>query len=357
MAKKLAVGLDIGTSAVKMVQLREAKRGYQLVNFGVEPLPQQAIVDGAIMSSSAVVEAIKRLRARLGNKNKSVAMAVAGHSVIIKKISLPAMSDEELEEQLQWEAEQHIPFDINDVFIAGHPVKRAAGESQMDVLLVAAKKDMINDHTAVAREAGLEPVVVDVAAFAVQNTFESAYGLPKNETVALINAGASSCNINVIADEVPSFTRDIATGGNKLTEEIQKQLNVSFEEAEAYKVGGDHHGDAEGVVPQEVDAALNREAQAIAGEIQRSLDFYAHTSPDGAYSHIYLSGGTARVQALVKAIEQRAHVAVTVLDAFRGLQIDETKYPAGFLRANAPLAAVAVGLALRYANDVYAAGR
>ena len=357
MAKKLALGLDIGSSSVKLAQLREGKRGtYQLASFGIEPLPPQAIVDGAIMSSSAVVEAIKRLRARVGSKNRSVALAVSGHSVIIKKISLPAMSDEELEEQLQWEAEQHIPFDINDVFIAGHPVKRAPGEPNMDVLLVAAKKDMINDHTAVVREAGLEPVVVDVAAFAVQNTFECCYGLPKNETVALINAGASSCNINVIADEVPSFTRDIATGGNKMTEEIQKQLNVSFEEAEAYKVGGDHD-DHDGVVPQEVDAALAREAQAIAGEIQRSLDFYAHTAPEGAYSKVYLSGGTARVQALVKAIEQRAHVTVTVLDAFRGLTLDEKAFPPGFLRSQAPVAAVAVGLALRHAGDWFAGGR
>jgi len=221
------------------------------------------------------------------------------------------------------------------------------------VLLVAAKKDMINDYTAVAHEAGLNPVVVDVAAFSVQNAFENSYGLPKNDAVALINIGASTCNISVVANEAPSFTRDINTGGNKLTEEIQKQLNVSYEEAETYKVGGDlSDQDSDGVVPQEVEAVLTREAETIAGEIQRSLDFYLHTSADGAYSKIFLSGGTAKVPALSKAVEQRSRVPVEIMDPFRGLTVlNEKNYPPGFLRASAPMAAVAVGLGMRYLRD------
>src|SRR5437870_977761 len=196
MAKsKLALGLDIGSSSVKLVQLKEAKRGYILEAFGVAELPPEAIVDGALMNSTAIVEAIRGLVAQYKLKNREAAIGVSGHSVIIKKISMPKMSGEELEESIQWEAEQYIPFDVKDVNIDVQiltPPEVDTGTGQMDVLLVAAKKDMINDYTSVVSEAGLTPVVVDVDAFAVQNSFEVNYELPKNETIVLVNAGASA---------------------------------------------------------------------------------------------------------------------------------------------------------------------
>src|SRR5437764_10297402 len=179
MAKsKLALGLDIGSSSVKLVQLKEAKRGYLLEAFGVAALPPEAIVDGALMNSTAIVEAIRGLVAQYKLKNREAAIGVSGHSVIIKKISMPKMTQEELDESIQWEAEQYIPFDVKDVNIDTqilNPEADAAG--QMDVLLVAAKKDMINDYTSVCAEAGLAPSVVDVDAFAVQNAFEANYEL------------------------------------------------------------------------------------------------------------------------------------------------------------------------------------
>jgi type IV pilus assembly protein PilM len=192
MAKgKTAVGLDIGSSSVKLVQLKEKKGGYQLLAFGSAPLPPEAIVDGALMNSAAIVQAIQELFSQHKVKAKEVAIGVRGHSVIIKKISLPRMTQEELDESIQWEAEQYIPFDVKDVNIDTQiltPEGDAAG--QMDVLLVAAKKDMINDYTSVCAEAGLTATVVDVDAFAVQNAYEANYEAG-TDTVVLINVGAA----------------------------------------------------------------------------------------------------------------------------------------------------------------------
>src|SRR5438874_1483405 len=218
MAKgKLALGLDIGSSSVKLVQLKEAKRGYVLEAFGVAPLPPEAIVDGALMNSTAIVEAIRQLITQYKLKSREVAIGVSGHSVIIKKISMPRMTQEELEESIQWEAEQYIPFDVKDVNIDTQILNPDANDAtgQMDVLLVAAKKDMINDYTTVVSEAGLLPVVVDVDAFAVQNMFSANYDPSPNETVVLINAGASVVNINIITKGITTFTRDVTIGGNQ----------------------------------------------------------------------------------------------------------------------------------------------
>jgi type IV pilus assembly protein PilM len=351
MAKsKLAVGLDIGSSSVKLVQLREKKGGYALQAFGASKLPPETIVDGALMNSAAVVQAIQDLLAEQKVKAKEVAIGVRGHSVIIKKIQLPRMSQDELDDSIQWEAEQYIPFDVKDVNIDTQiltPQGDAAG--QMDVLLVAAKKDMINDYTSVCAEAGLTATVVDVDAFAVQNAYEASYEASPGETVVLINVGASVTNINILADGNTTFTRDVTMGGNSFTEEIQKQLNISYEEAEALKLGG--QGETDAVVPQEVERVIQGVAEQLAGEIQRSLDFYAATAADHRISRVFLSGGTARIPALFKVIEQRAAVPVEVLNPFKAIEIDNKKFDPTLLTNAAASAAVAVGLALRRAGD------
>lgn len=351
MAKnKLAVGLDIGSSSVKLVHLKETKRGYQLVAYGAAPLPPEAIVDGALMNSAAIVQAIRELVAQQRVRSKEVAIGVRGHSVIIKKISLPRMSQEELDESIQWEAEQYIPFDVKDVNIDTQiltPEADAAG--QMDVLLVAAKKDMINDYTAVCAEAGVAATVVDVDAFAVQNAFETNYDLAPGQPVVLINVGAAVTNINVVMNGMAAFTRDITMGGNAFTEEIQKQVNISYEEAEALKVGG--QGETDAVVPQEVERVIQGVADQMAGEIQRSLDFFAATATDTHVAKVFLSGGTARIPALFKVIEQRAGVPVEVLNPFKKIEVDNRKFDPAVIMSAAPAAAVAVGLALRRPGD------
>ncbi len=351
MAQKLAVGLDIGSSSVKLVHLRESKRGFVLDSFGVAPLPPEAIVDGALMNSAAIVDAIRELFAQAKIKNKNVALGISGHSVIIKKISLPKMTKEELDESIQWEAEQYIPFDVKDVNI---DVKLLGtgddATGHMDVLLVAAKKDMINDYSAVIAEAGLVPTVVAVDAFAVQRAFETSYEISHTDTVVLINVGASVVNINVIAQGVTTFTRDVSMGGNQFTEEIQKQLNVSYDEAEKLKVGGDL-SETDSVVPQEVERVIQGVAAQLAGEIQRSLDFYAATAADARISKVYLSGGTAKIPSLFKIIEQRIGVPVEILNPFKAIEIDNRKFDPAYLMEIAPSSAVGVGLALRKVDD------
>jgi type IV pilus assembly protein PilM len=347
---KNCIGLDIGSSSVKVVQVKETSKGLHLVNFGFEPLPSQTIVDGAIMNQGAVVEAIRALRDSLGIKGKDVATAISGHSVIIKKIKVPPMTPEELEEQIPWEAEHHIPFSKDDVEIDHQLVSSDASGGQMELLLVAAKKEVVADYTMVIREAKLTPVVMDVAAFTIQNAFEANYPVVPEEAVAVINVGATLSNINIIAGGTSAFTRDVTVGGNAFTEEIQKRLNVSQEEAEAWKIGAAGEGVSE-VVPQEVEAVIASVADGVAGKFQRSLDFYLASSTDATIAKIYLCGGSAKVPALQKALEAKARTSVEVMDPFRKIAVDEHKFDVSFVSQHAAEAAVAVGLALRRPGD------
>jgi type IV pilus assembly protein PilM len=347
---KNCIGLDIGSSSVKVVQIKETSKGLQLVNFGFEPLPSQTIVDGAIMNQSAVVDAIRTLRDNLGIKGREVATAISGHSVIIKKIKVPPMTPEELEEQIPWEAEHHIPFSKDDVEIDHQLVGNDATGGQMELLLVAAKKEVVADYSMVIREAKLLPVVMDVAAFTIQNAFEANYTVVPEEAIAIINVGATLSNINIIAGGTSAFTRDVTVGGNAFTEEIQKRLNVSQEEAEAWKIGSSGEGVSE-VVPQEVEAVIASVADGVAGKFQRSLDFYLASSSDATITKIYLCGGSAKVPALQKALEAKARASVEVMDPFRKIAIDERRFDIAFVKQHASEAAVAVGLSLRRPGD------
>lgn len=350
---KSAIGLDIGSSYIKVLELAQGKSGrWSLQNFGMKKLPPEAIVDGALMNSNIIVDSIRELVTSHKIRTKEVITSVSGHSVIIKKINLPLMTREELEESIQWEAEQYIPFDINDVNIDVQILNPVGDEQgQMEVLLVAAKKDMINDYVAIVQEAGLVPIVMDVDSFAIENCFELNYDLNPNETVVLVNIGASIININVLRGGVTAFTRDITLGGNQYTEEIQKQLNVSYEEAEALKIGGDMVRDSQAVVPEEVEAIIRTVSENVATEIQRSLDFYAATSTEEEISRIFLSGGSAKVPGLLRTIQDKTGLPVEIVNAFRKIEINERDFNIPFLNEVAPMAAVAVGLAMRRAGD------
>jgi type IV pilus assembly protein PilM len=349
---KNAVGLDIGSNTVKIVQLNETKRGIQLCNFAMAQVPPETIVDGTIMDSRSMVDTIRELFSSQKIKNKDVAIAISGHSVIIKKINLPTMTQDELEESIQWEAEQYIPFDINDVNIDTQILNPQSKEQgQMDVLLVAAKKDIINDYSAIIAEAGLNLVCVDVAAFAVENAFEINYEVPSDEIIALLNIGASVSNINILYSGIPTFTRDIAMGGKQFTEELQKQLNVSYEEAETLKVGGDVTQDSDSILPQEVEKVLADVSETFASEIQRSFDFYSSQSVEGKISKIYLSGGTSKLPSIVRAMEKRMGIGIEVMNPFKNIIIDEKKFDISYLKSIAPQATVGVGLGLRRRDE------
>ena len=344
---KSIVGLDVGSSSVKAVELTPKGRGdsFELNHLGVAQVAPEAIVQGAFLNSSAITDAIREAVENAKIKTKNVAAAVSGHSVIVKKVSLPVMTREELDEQIRWEAEQYIPFDVNEVNLDFQILDSVEDEGRMEVLLVAAKKDLIDDYVQVITEAGLVPVAIDVAAFAVENAFEANYELRPEETVALVNIGAQVVNINIMSGGVPCFTRDITTAGNQYTEEIQKALSISFEEAERIKLGG-HGTDGQDVVPQEVEQAMQSVTETVIGEISRSLDFFAATSADARITRVLLSGGGSKISGFAPAFAERTGLETHLLNPLAHM-LPSKGFESQYLETMGPLLSVAIGLATR----------
>lgn len=340
---KNLVGVDIGASSIKVVQLKESRKKLTIVKSGFAALPPQTIIDGHVMNAGVVTEALAKIFNDQKIQLRDVAIGVYGQSVIVRKITVPMMTPAELDEQINWEAEQHIPFDIKLMSIDYEVLRKRPEAGQMDLLLVAAKKDEINDYAAILREAKLRPVVVDINAFTIQNIFEHQYGLPPDGTIALLNVGAAVSTLNIVSRGVSAFTREITNAGNAITEEIRKQCNCSYEQAEAYKCGG---GPTQ-IVPQEVHQIIMQACAGLAGEIQRSLDFYLATSGETEIQRIFVSGGSAYLAPLAQAIEKRARVPVQLFDPMVNLGIDTKTVNEPQLRAMAAQMVVALGLALR----------
>jgi type IV pilus assembly protein PilM len=344
--KKEVIGIDIGSSSIKLVQLKDLKGSFQLLNAGIVPLPPEAIVDNTLMDSSAIVNAVKSLVTSLGVKVKDVACSISGNSVIIRKITLPVMPVEELEDQITWEAEQYIPFDINDVNMDFQILSPdSVDPSKMVVLLVASKRDIINDYFAVFNEAGMSLSVVDVDSFAVQNAFEMNHDFGAEDVIALINIGASVMNINVIKDGISLFTRDVQMGGNLYTEEIQKQLGVSGFEAESMKILA---AEANNSGLLEVLSKVN---ETITQEIRRSLDFYNSTASDDRITKVFVSGGSSKGFKFVDSVSDKIGIPVELINPFAKLKYNEKDFDPEYLQEIGPLMAVTVGLAIRRVGD------
>jgi type IV pilus assembly protein PilM len=348
--QKPVVGLDIGSSAIKAVELKASGKGWKVVAFGVEPLPADTIVDGAIIDGTAVADAIRRLFERLGIKNRDVAASLSGNAVIVKKITLPAMTDAELANSITWEAEQYIPFDIQDVNldyqILTRPPKNAAPGATMDVLLVAAKKETIADYTGVIAQAGRVPAIVDVDAFALQNAYEVNYGT-RESIVALLNIGASAININIVRGDQSLFTRDVPIGGNAYTEALQKDFQIAHEVADLLKRGQP----AEGLDPTQTGPSLQMVTEAVLLEVQKTLDFFRGTTGADHIDLLLVTGGGSQVTGLVDALQERLGYPVEFLDPFKTVSFDAAKFGVPVLSEAAAAATVAVGLALRRMGD------
>ncbi len=340
---KNLVGVDIGASSIKVVQLKESRKKLSVIRYGYAELPPQTIIDGHVMNAGVVTEALLKIFSDNKIATKDVAIGVYGQSVIVRKITVPMMTPEELDEQINWEAEQHIPFDIKLMSIDYEVLKKRPEAGQMDLLLVAAKKDEINDYASILREAKLRPIVVDINAFTVQNIFEQQVGLPPDGTIALLNVGAAVSTLNIVSRGVSAFTREITNAGGSITEEIRKQCNVSYEQAEAYKCGG---GPTQ-IVPQEVHQIIQQACAGLAGEIQRSIDFFLATSGESEISKIHICGGSAYLAPLAKAIEKRARVPVELFDPLTNILADAKSTNEPELRARASQLVVALGLSLR----------
>jgi len=344
--KKEVIGIDIGSSSVKLVQIKDLKGAFQLLNVGIIPLPPEAIVDNTLMDNSSIVNAVKSLVSSLGVKVKDVACSISGNSVIIRKITLPVMPVEELEDQIAWEAEQYIPFDINDVNMDFQILSPdSLDPSKMVVLLVASKRDIINDYVAVFNEAGLVLSVVDVDSFAVQNAFEMNHDVGTEDVSALINIGASVMNINIVKSGISLFTRDVQMGGNLYTEEIQKQMGLSSVEAESMKILAAETNN------NELLEVLNKVNETITQEIRRSLDFYNSTASDDRITKIFVSGGTSKGYNLFNAISEKIGLPVEMVNPFAKLKFNEKDFDPEYLQEIGPLMAVTVGLAVRRVGD------
>jgi len=346
---KGVVGLDIGSSAVKLVELKEKKSGeLHLQRVGLEPLSPEAIVDGSIMDSSLVVDAIDKLAEETGVKGTNYATSLSGHSVIIKKIQVPAMAPDEIAESIQWEAEQYIPFDINDVRLDYIILSEGELEREtMEVLLVAVKRDKVNDYVSVISQSGRNPVIVDVDAFAVQNAFEINYDVDPQQVVALVNMGAGVTTINILSRGSTVFWRDMSVGGNQFTESLQREYSLSFDQAERLKRGEE----IQGCSPSEAQAVLEAVATELAAEIQKTFDFFAATSADDRVTRLMLSGGCALTPHLREVLQDRFNVATEIMNPLRRVHYNESDFDSQWLQSMAPMLTVAIGLAARKVDD------
>jgi type IV pilus assembly protein PilM len=340
------IALDIGSTFIKLIQLKGSDKGWQLVKFGMVPLPPEVIVEGAVMDAGRVVEAIQELVAAQKVTTKDVVISVSGSSVIIKRVSIADMTDEELAESIKWEAEQYIPFSIDDVNVDFQKLGPGASAGQTDVLLVAVKKDKINDYVNLVKEAGLEPVVMDVDAFALANMYELNYDVEEG-TTALLNIGASVMNINILKDGMSIFTRDITVGGNRYTEALQRDFGLTYEDAERVKRGED----VEGVDHDQIAGVMLSVTDDIVSETQRSFEFFRSTTGSDEVSRVLVSGGCARIGNFSKTLSERLEVPVEVSDPFKNIKIDPKRFDAELIAESAPLCAVAVGLAIRRPGD------
>jgi type IV pilus assembly protein PilM len=348
--QKPVVGLDIGSSAVKAVELKPSgKNGFKVAAFAAEPLPPDSIVDGSVVDAVAVVDAIRRIFSTKRFKARDVVASLSGNAVIVKKIALPVMTDAELRESIHWEAEQYIPFDIQDVnldYQVLDPGGAESGRQTMDVLLVAAKKDKIADYTGVIFQAGKTAVIVDVDAFAVQNCYEANYGAGHGVTV-LLNAGASAINVNIVRGDQSLFTRDISVGGNAYTEAVQREFSMAFDVAEQSKKGQV----PEGVAFEDVRAVLRTVSEGVMLEIQKTSDFFKSTTTADHIDRILVCGGASQVDGFEEMLAERFDAPVERLDPFRTIDVDGKKLGIDSPTELAPTAAVAVGLALRRVGD------
>ncbi|HKW77392.1 MAG TPA: type IV pilus assembly protein PilM [Terriglobales bacterium] len=345
---KSVVGLDIGSSSIKAIELKRSKGEIVVSHLGLEPLASDIVVDSMIVDSGSVSSAISKIFSAHGIKTKSVATSVSGHSVIVKKIGVQPMGEAELAESINTEAAQHIPFDIADVNVDFEILNPDDTGSQMDVLLVAVKKDKILNYTNVLSLSGKAPAIVDIDAFALQNCYEYNYSPSHDSTVALLNLGASVMNINIVKGATPLFTRDVSVGGNQYTDSLQKELDLSFDDAESLKLGkrvGTVSEDAKQPILQQV-------TEIIVLEIQKTFDFFRATASGEHIERIYIAGGSSKVPGLVDALRQEFSMPVEVLNPFQRILPPTDSLENDILDQNPGQLAVAVGLALRSFEDL-----
>ncbi|MDI6890741.1 MAG: type IV pilus assembly protein PilM [Thermodesulfovibrionales bacterium] len=345
--RKGTIGLDIGSSYIKVVQLKDIKGGYELEIFDMLPLPPEIIVDGSIIDSFRLIDSLKELIRKAKIKAKDTIIGMAGHSsVIIKRISLPEMSEEELSESIKFEAEQYVLFNIEDVNLDFQILGPKEEPGQMDVILVAAKKDIINEYVSVVKEAGLNPIIVDVNLFALENMYEINYEIEPDKNVAIVNIGASTININILKGGISVFTRDSAVGSNLHTEALQREFNLTYENAERLKKGEP----VENVSSEDALSVIESASEEIIGEVNRSFKYFGSTALYEDTNEVILSGGCALIKDFPELFAEKLGIETKVIGPFRNIKIPK-RFDLTYVEEIAPIMAVATGLALRRPGD------
>lgn len=341
---KTSVGLDIGSSLIKVVEVDHSKDRPVLTRYGIVKLPPEAIVEGEMMDQSLVIEGIKECMLKAGVTSSNVITAVSGRAVIVKKVVMDKMNPDDAKEAIFWEAEQHVPFDIDDVCLDFQVLNDDMGANQMEILLVAAKKEMVNAHASIVREAGLTPVIIDVDSFAIQNAVESTSGQPEGCVVGLINIGSDVTNINIIQNNTPYFTRDLSVGSNVFVEAVQRELGVTFEEAEDMLSGNAPIDDPDRFRDIIADASSD-----ISMGIERSIAFLKTAGDADTIDEAVISGGGACIPGLREILAEKHNMEFETNNAIASIDRADALFENSGDEAEriGPLLTVALGLALR----------
>ncbi len=341
------VGLDIGSRTIKIGEVIDTKSGHSLKNFGTIDVASGLIEEGELRDPEALTDSIRELYKSNSIKEQNVAISIGGYSVIVKKISIQAMSEDELIETISIEAEQYIPFDISEVNLDFQILGEAeSNPNQMNVLLVAAKKEMIADYIELVQAAGLNPCIIDVDAFALQNIFETNYDLP-DEAVALIDIGAGKTSMNIVKGDSSLFMRDVSLGCSQINGRIVSMLDCSEEEAEAIKFNRSQDQMSSDEYSEIISSVITDWSE----EIRRAMDYYYSTEPEDSIQRIILSGGGAHIQGFSDLLASEASVEVEIINPFGTMDIDSKKFEPSYLQQMAPQAAICLGLALRRVDD------
>jgi type IV pilus assembly protein PilM len=341
------VGLDIGSRSIKAAEITETKRGLSLTRFGIVDIAHGAIEEGTINDPETVAESIKQLFKSYNIKESNVAVSIGGYSVIVKKISVQTMDEEKLQETIHFEAEQYIPFDISDVNLDFQILGESeSNPGQMNVFLVAAKKEMVNDYINLVNLAGLNPCIVDVEAFALQNTFEANYDM-QSENTALIDIGASKTSLNILKGNSSLFMRDVSLGCGQINQKIMSLIECSFEEAEQLKYGDK----PDRLTQEDLKGIVSSVVTDWCTEIRRALDFFYSTYPEDQIKRIILSGGGANIGEFRELLAAEASAEVESINPFKNFEIDKKNFDDAFIKQIAPQAAISMGLAMRKVDD------
>jgi type IV pilus assembly protein PilM len=340
------LSLDIGSSTIKLLEVRGKIGGVRVVNAGTLPTPASGIQNNMVFETEAVAEATRALVESCGMRARKVVTAVPGPAVIIKRVTLPAQSPKDLENTILFEAGNFIPEDLENVNLDYQITDYLEDGKRMEVLLVAAKKDIVASYSQTVKAAGLTPLIVDVDYFCLENMFETSYEPPAEGAIALVNIGARYSSINILKAGRSTFTGDVPVGGRDVTETLMRDLAVDQDKAEALKSGG--ASDPE--TAEQASAVIESAAAALIEEIHHALSFFWTAATDETIDKLYLSGGVARMPGLAQQLSERVQAPVEIANPFHNIDLDHHVDTPAF-REQAPEFAVAMGLAVRRPDD------